>query len=98
MRSMTADAAKRKFGALLKAADNDFVAITRHGKLKYVLLPAWAFGAYEKIREAQTMGRILLTVETAAAKVLDKDESEAKVLREANSLMRKFLEEPRQRF
>jgi len=98
MRTMTAEEARRRFGALMKAAEADFVTITRHGKRRYVLMPAWAYDGYEKIREAQVMNRVLLTAETAAAKILADDPAQWKILRESSSLMRQFLKEVRPRF
>lgn len=97
MKIFTADQAKRKFGELLKAADDGIVEISKRGRRAYVLMPARFFDVYEAIRQSQREQRVLLTAEAAMAKLRGgREEDGIKLVREANSLLRAMLD-PRRR-
>lgn len=98
MRFFTADRAKRKFGALLKAADEGPIEIRKRGRRAYVLMPARFFDVYEAMRDAQEEARVLLTAETAVARCLAAADADGmKIVREANSLLRTTLDPRRRR-
>lgn len=97
MRFFTADRAKRKFGALLKAADDDFVEIRKHGRRAYVLMPTRLFDLYEQMRRSYDEISVLLTAESAVAKFLDDQGAQGeKILGKASALLRSIVD-PRRR-
>ena len=98
MTRFTALQARRNFGAVLKAADDGFVIISKRGRDGYVLMPMWAFRTYERIREANVAGRIAVTTETALAKFRAGDDAAGlTIIRESNSLMKKLLDDIKSR-
>ncbi|MBI1365198.1 MAG: type II toxin-antitoxin system prevent-host-death family antitoxin [Alphaproteobacteria bacterium] len=94
MACFTAYEARRNFGAVLKAADEGAVVISKHGRNGYVLMPMWAFVTYEHIRQANAEGRLAVSYDTAVAKYREGDRETAfKIIRETNSLMKRLLED-----
>ncbi|MBB5519430.1 type II toxin-antitoxin system Phd/YefM family antitoxin [Amphiplicatus metriothermophilus] len=92
MRIFTADAAKRNFGAMLKAAKDEIVLIRRHGRPLCVVMPYQAFQVYAKIVQAHKRHRIAVTLDSALAKyAAGDDEAGYEILLEANSLMHRLL-------
>jgi len=92
MRSFTADEAKRKFGELLRAADDNLVEISKHGRPAYVLMPMWCFETYDELLQAQDENRALAAA-GAAVEELRAGNTDAGVnaLKEADALMRDTL-------
>lgn len=94
MKSFPAAEAKRRFGEMLKAADQMPVEITRHGRrARYVLMSAQIFETYEFIRHAHAEERVLVTVESAIGKLLKHDDEDGfRRLRLGNAMVRRFLD------
>ncbi len=92
MRRFTAAEARQNFAALLQAAD-DIVEITVYRRRRYVVMPAWAFDAYEEFRKVNNRRRVVVTVETALARFAEgEDRAGLSVLREHNALARRLID------
>lgn len=94
MKSYTADEARRRFGEMLKLADQLPVEITRHGRRqRYVLMSAPVYEMYEEIRRAHAEERVLATVQSALGKLMNgKDEEGFRILRAGSAMMARFLQ------
>jgi prevent-host-death family protein len=93
MLTMTAHEAKRKFGPLLQAADENPVAISKHGKRRFVVLSAALFEVMTEVWDAHRHSQALFAYDTALAKLLKgEDESGYKLLQMASSRLRNLLE------
>lgn len=92
MRSFTARAAARNFGAVLKAVD-DPVAITWHGRPKFVLMPHLLYEAYVEVSRAHFSNRIVVGMQHALAR-FDAGEVDAgvSILRQSNAWARRVVD------
>lgn len=92
MRRFTAAEARQNFASLLEAAD-EIAEITVHGRRRYVVMPAWAFDAYEELRRVNNRRRVVVSVETALARFAQSDDRAGlAVLREHNALARRLID------
>ena len=88
MAKVTADQAKRNFGALLRAAADEPVEITRHGRPACYIISS---GKYEELYDAWLefrRNRVLELIERALAAEVEGDDGETdKLVRIANNFM-----------
>jgi prevent-host-death family protein len=94
MMSFTADDARRRFGKVLKLADDGPVEITRHGeRQRFIVMSRQVFDAFCLILHAHGEQRVLVTTTSALGKLLkDADDEEAfKRLKIGSAMMQRFL-------
>lgn len=92
MRSFTARQAARHFGEVLKAA-HDPVAITWHGRPKFVLMPHLLYEAYVDLSRAHFRNRVVVGMRHALAR-FDAGEIDAgiSILRQSNAWARRVID------
>jgi prevent-host-death family protein len=92
--NMPADLVRRRFGQTLDRAEEEPVFITWHGRKRYVLMSAAEYEVLLRAWSAQREQKTLLAAESAIDKLLRGDqETGTKLLRIANSLMKRMSEE-----
>ncbi|MEE2692787.1 MAG: type II toxin-antitoxin system Phd/YefM family antitoxin [Pseudomonadota bacterium] len=88
---LTADEAKRRFGALLKQADDSPVILTRHGRPRCVVLSAQLFQALLFVARANEARKIGVAAKTAMVRFARQDiEGGAAIISEAHGQMRRL--------
>lgn len=87
----TADEAKRRFGVLLKRAEDFPAFITRHGRLRYVVMSAQVFEALLIIARAHEENKIAVAANSAIARFAKQDvKGGVALVSEAHGQMRRI--------
>jgi prevent-host-death family protein len=88
---LTADEAKRRFGDLLKRADDFPVILTRHGRPRNVVMSAQLFEGLLIVARAHEKRKVALAAKSAVARFAQKDiEGGAAIISEAHGQMRRL--------
>jgi hypothetical protein len=94
MKTFTASEASKKFGEVLRIADNELVQITRYsGRCRFVLASAQVYEALALIAKAHSERRVLVSMQSAVGRMMKSDDEDGvRRLEASNAMLRRFLD------
>jgi prevent-host-death family protein len=93
MLTMSALKARQSFGPLLKAAEREPVAITRHGRRRFVVMSAALYDILREAFEANRERLALVAHDDALAKLMGGEEEKGlRVLAVASARLRRLMD------
>jgi hypothetical protein len=93
MKTFTASQASKRFGEVLRVADNELVQITRYGgRCRFVLASAQVYEALALIAKAHSENRVLVSMQSAVGRLMGSDEEDGiRRLRASSAMLQRFL-------